>query len=74
MGLQEDAEKIISELVGPEVAKQINDFEDPKKYPEEFLNECIYFLSRLIGENAAKAQFLPLYKKYFKIKSNKIKS
>ena len=68
MGLYEDARKIISDLFGEEVAKQLDNFENPKKYPKEFLEECIYFLSKLIGEKSAREKFLPLYKKYIQKK------
>lgn len=68
MGLYEDAKKIFLDLLGPEVAKQIDNFEDPRKYPKEFLDECTYFLSKLIGEKSAKEKLLPLYKKYIKKK------
>jgi len=73
MGLREDAKKIILDLLGEEVAKQLDNFENPEKYPKDFLNECIYFLSKLIGEETAKAKFQPLYKKYIKTESKKLK-
>ena len=73
MGLYEDSKKIIMDILGEEVAKQLDNFEDPEKYPEDFLNECIYFLSKLIGDETAKSKFQPLYKKYIKTKSNRNK-
>ena len=66
MGLKEDAKRIVSEIFGSEVAEQLNAFDDPKKYPKDFLEECVYFLGRLIGEEEAKKKFMPLYRKYVK--------
>jgi len=64
--LKNDAMKIFLELYGTEVAKQLNDFEDPRKYPKDFLEECTYFLSKLMGEEPAKKRLLPLYEKYIR--------
>lgn len=64
MNLYDDAKRIFVQLLGPNVAKEIDNFDDPKKYPKDFLDECTYFLSKLIGEEAAKKNFSPLYKKY----------
>lgn len=72
MSLYDDAKKIFLELFGPELAKQLDNFENPEKYPKDFLDECTYFLSKLIGEDASKAKFQPLYKKYLKTKYNKV--
>jgi len=66
MRLNEEARKIFLDLFGPEVAKQLDNFDDPQKYPEDFLNECTYFLAKLIGEKSAKKKLLPLYEKYAK--------
>lgn len=68
MGLYEDARKIFLDLFGFEVADQLKNFEDPNKYPKEFLEECTYFLSKLMGEELAKEKMKPLYKKYLKRK------
>ncbi|MFH0929297.1 MAG: hypothetical protein V1818_03005 [Candidatus Aenigmatarchaeota archaeon] len=62
--LKNDAKKVIGELLGEMVAKQLDSFEDPEKYPKDFLDECTFFLSRLTGEETAKAKFTPIYKKY----------
>jgi hypothetical protein len=64
MGLKEDAKTIVSGLLGPDVAKQLDSFEDPKKYPKDFINECVHFLGHFIGENVSKEKFEPLYAKY----------
>ena len=64
MGIYEDSKKIFLDVFGQEVAKQLDGFDKPDKYPEDFLEECTYFLSKLVGENAAKEKFQPLYKKY----------
>jgi len=64
--IKKDAKKIFLNLFGPEIAKQIDNFEDPNKYPKEFLEECTYFLSKLIGEKPAKEKLMPLYKKFKK--------
>ena len=64
MSLKEEAKGIFSELFGPEVAKQVDKFENPEEYPKDFLEECVYFLGKFIGEDAAKKKFEPLYKKY----------
>jgi hypothetical protein len=62
--LKDDARKIFLDLYGTEVAKQLDNFENPREYPKDFLEECTYFLSKLIGEKSAKERLLPLYKKY----------
>ena len=64
--LERDAEKIISGLFGDAVARQTNGFDDPRKYPKDFLDECTFFLSKFIGDEAAKRKFGPLYRKYAK--------
>ncbi|MCJ7816730.1 MAG: hypothetical protein MUP55_02630 [Candidatus Aenigmarchaeota archaeon] len=64
MALKEEAKSIFSQLFGPEVAKQVDRFDKPENYPKDFLDECVFFLGKLIGEDAAKRKFEPLYKKY----------
>ena len=66
MGIYEDSKRIFSDMFGPEVARQVDSFDDSEKYPKDFLDECAYFLSKLIGEDAAKKKFQPLYDKYCK--------
>jgi len=66
MPILDEAKKIFQDLLGEEVAKQLNGFSDPKKYPKDFLDDCVYFLSKFIGEEAAKKKFELLYKKYTK--------
>ena len=66
MGLQEDVKKLFLELLGPEVAKVIDTFEDPKKYPKDFLEECQFFLEKILGKEVAEAKIQPIYEKYFK--------
>jgi benzoyl-CoA reductase/2-hydroxyglutaryl-CoA dehydratase subunit BcrC/BadD/HgdB len=66
MSIYEDAKKLFVELLGLEVAKVIDTFEDPKKYPKEFLEECKYFLAKIVGEEPAKEKLQPIYEKYFK--------
>ncbi|MEM5778321.1 MAG: hypothetical protein QXD43_02035 [Candidatus Aenigmatarchaeota archaeon] len=64
--IKSEAKKIFLRLFGPEIAKQVDNFEDPNKYPKEFLNDCTYFLTKLIGEESAKENLMPLYKKIAK--------
>jgi len=64
MGIREDAKQIFNELFGPEVAKQIDAFDSPDQYPKDFLDECEYFLGKLIGESPAKKMIETLRKKY----------
>jgi len=64
MTLKDEAMVIIKSLLGPEVAKQVDSFDDPKKYPKEFLDECVHFLANFIGEESAKKKFEPIYQKY----------
>jgi hypothetical protein len=66
MVLKEEAKSIFERLFGPEVARQLDTFDDPGKYPEDFLEECVYFLGKFIGEEAAKKKLEPLYRKYSK--------
>jgi len=66
MALKDEAKSILEKLLGPEVAKQVDNFDDPEKYPKDFLDECVYFLSRLIGEETARKKFEPLYRRYVK--------
>lgn len=73
MGLKEDAKKIVLDILGDEVAKQIDNFEDPEKYPKDFLDECKFFIAKLMGEEAAETKFKPLYEKYIKLNQIKIK-
>ncbi len=67
LGLKEDAKKMFEELLGPQVARQLDNFEDPVRYPDDFLNECEHFLSELIGKDAAEKKMDLLRKKYEKI-------
>jgi len=64
MGLYEDVKKIFLELLGEDAIKVLDAFENPKLYPKEFLDQCKYFLSEIVGENIAKEKLKPLYKKY----------
>ncbi len=68
MGLLEEAKRIVNEGFGQVVADQLNIFEDPEKDPDEFLKECIYFIGKLIGDEAAEKKFQPLTEKYAKAK------
>ncbi len=62
--LKDDVKEIFTNLFGPEVAKQIDEFEKPDVYPKDFLEQSMYFLAKFIGEDAAKKKLEPLYKKY----------
>lgn len=66
MSLKDDAKAIFQNLLGPEISKQIDNFDNPEKYPRDFLEECVDFLGKFIGKNAAEKKFEPLYKKYSK--------
>jgi len=68
MALKEEAKSIFSQLFGPEVAKQVDRFDKPEDYPKDFLDECMYFMGKLIGEGAARKKFEPLRKKYLREK------
>ena len=72
MGLLEEAKSIVLEIFGPAVAEQLNSFENPEKEPEEFLKECIFFIGKLMGEDAAEKKFAPLAEKYLKTARRKI--
>ncbi len=67
MDLKEDAAKIFRELFGDVVAKQVENFDNSKKYPKDFLDECVAFMGEMIGMSSAEKLFSPLYKKYVKI-------
>ncbi|MFH1474050.1 MAG: hypothetical protein ABIE55_04145 [Candidatus Aenigmatarchaeota archaeon] len=64
MALKDDAKKIILDLFGREVARQLDSFDDPEKYPEDFMEECEYFLAKIIGEDVTRRKLKPLYRKY----------
>ena len=64
MGLKEDAKSVFESLFGSEIAKQLDSFDNPKKYPQDFLEECTTFLGKFIGDEAAKKRLGPLEKKY----------
>jgi hypothetical protein len=64
MTLKAEVKDILSGLFGPEVAKQVDNFENPNSYPKDFLDQSVYFLGKFIGEDAARKKLEPLYKKY----------
>ncbi|MBU5690058.1 MAG: hypothetical protein QXM68_03355 [Candidatus Aenigmatarchaeota archaeon] len=64
MDIAKEAKNIIKQAVGNEAAEMVNKFSDPKRYPKEFLEDCIYFLAKFVGEDAAREKFAKLYKKY----------
>jgi hypothetical protein len=64
MGIKEDAKAIFESLFGSDIAKQLDSFDNPDKYPKDFLEECANFLGELIGEEAARKKLEPLAKKY----------
>ncbi len=64
MGLYEDVKQIFLELLGEDATKVLDTFENPKLYPKEFLDQCKYFLSEVIGEKLAEEKLKPLYRKY----------
>jgi len=66
MGLLEDAERIVEADFGSNVAAQLSTFDNPDKFPKDFLDDCVFFIGLLIGEDAAKRKFAPLYAKYVK--------
>jgi hypothetical protein len=66
MGLKEDAKKIIKDTLGEEVSNQVKSFDNPEKYPKDFLDQCSFFLGNLIGQENAKKKFEELYNKYTK--------
>jgi hypothetical protein len=71
MGLKEDSKAIFESLFGSEIAKQLDNFDSPDKYPKDFLEECTTFLGKFIGEGAAKKKLEPLAKKYLKKEAKK---
>jgi hypothetical protein len=62
--LKDDVKEIFTNLFGPEVAKQVDEFEKPDMYPKDFLDQSVYFLGKFIGEDSARKKLEPLYKKY----------
>lgn len=62
--LKDEVKQIFSELFGPGVADNIDCFDRPDMYPKDFLDECTFFLGKLIGDEAAKNKLEPLYRKY----------
>ncbi len=70
MGVEEEAKEKISELLGEEIIQKIKESQDPSKDPKEFLDECVFILGKLIGEEAAKKKFEELYKKFIERKDS----
>ncbi|MEM5871248.1 MAG: hypothetical protein QW051_00070 [Candidatus Aenigmatarchaeota archaeon] len=64
MSLKEEVKGLFEKLIGKEAGKIIESFDDPEKYPEDFCKECIEFLSKFIGEEAARKKINELYQKY----------
>lgn len=64
MSLYDDIAKILKKFIGNESIEVISKFEDPDSYPNEFLDESIYFLSRIIGEKESLIIFDQIIKKY----------
>jgi hypothetical protein len=73
MTLKDEVKEIFNELFGPEMAKQVDNFEKPSMYPKDFLDQSVYFLGKLIGEDVAKKKIEHLYKKYLKEKPRRDK-
>lgn len=71
MGLKEEAKTIFESLFGSEIAKQLDSFDSPEKYPQDFLEECTTFLGKFIGDEAARKKLEPLTKKYIKKEARK---
>ncbi len=74
MSLHEEVKKLFLELLGEEFAKVIDTFENPKIYPKDFLDECKYFLEKIIGKEAAEERVEPIYEKYVKVKRERKKT
>lgn len=66
MTLEAEAKTIIEKMFGKQVAEQIKNFDDPKKYPKDFIDQCVYFTGKLVGVENARKKFEQLYKKYAK--------
>ncbi|MCX6817397.1 MAG: hypothetical protein NTU57_00895 [Candidatus Aenigmarchaeota archaeon] len=66
MALKEEAKSVFDKLLGSVVSEQLKNFDDPEKYPKDFLDECTDFLGKFIGVCAAKKKMDPLYRKYIK--------
>jgi hypothetical protein len=64
MSLKEEVKKIFEKTIGKEAAKAIDVFEDPEKYPDDFIEEAISFLANFIGKEAAEKKFEDVIKKY----------
>ena len=71
MGLLEEAKEILADAFGNEVADQLDNFDDPNKYPKDFIEECVFFLAKIAGQEVADKKFAPLMKKYTKPGSGK---
>ncbi len=71
MGLKEEAKAIFEGLFGSEIAKQLDSFDNPEKYPTDFIEECTTFLGKFIGDEAARKKLKPLANKYVKKEARK---
>jgi hypothetical protein len=71
MSLKEDTKAVFEGMFGSTVAKQLDSFDNPEKYPQDFLEECTGFLGKFIGNDAAKKRLEPLAKKYLKTEARK---
>ena len=63
-GIKDDAKKLVRDMLGPEIAEQLDNFSDPQKYPKDFINECVYFIGKFIGEEAARKRLKFIADKY----------
>ena len=65
MGLREDAKSRMDEILGEDASESVlQNFDDPKKYPQDFIEEVEFFLKKLIGDEPAQKKVAPLYIKY----------
>ncbi len=73
MAIKEEVEALFKQLLGPSMAGCLDVFENPDKYPKDFLDECADFLGKFIGADSAKKKLEPLYRKYAKTTNAKYK-
>ncbi|MFH1237319.1 MAG: hypothetical protein V1648_02845 [Candidatus Aenigmatarchaeota archaeon] len=66
MALKDEAKSLFDKMLGSVISDQLKNFDNPEKYPKDFLDECTDFLGKFIGSDAAKKKMDPLYRKYIK--------
>ena len=66
MSLYIDVEKMFRLFIGEDSALVLKGFGNPEQYPEDFMENCNFFLAKIIGKDEADEVLNPVFKKYVK--------